>query len=42
MGFYRFIFNTQATEGKVLEDVGVVHKDTAWKLVSFYVQPNLQ
>ena len=42
MGIYRFIFNTQCTEGKVFEDVGVSYKETEWKLVGFYVRPNLE
>jgi hypothetical protein len=42
MGVYRFIFNTQCTEGKVFEDVGVTYRDTEWKLMGFYVRPNLE
>ena len=42
MGIYRFIFNTQCTEGKVFEDVGVIHKETDWRLVAFLVRPNLE
>lgn len=42
MGIYRFIFSTQCTEGKVFEDLAVVHKEADWKLVSFLVKPNLE
>jgi hypothetical protein len=42
MGIYRFLYNTQATEGKVFEDVGVVCKDNVCKLVGFFVKPNLE
>jgi hypothetical protein len=42
MGIYRFIFNTQCTEGKVFEDVAVIYKETEWKLVGLNVRPNLE
>jgi len=41
-GIHRFIFDTRGTEGKVFEDVGVVRKETEWRLVAFSVTPNLK
>jgi hypothetical protein len=41
MGYYRFIFSTQATQGKVFEDIGVIKKSGKWELFEFYVRPNL-
>jgi hypothetical protein len=42
MGIYRFVYNTQCTEGKVFEDVAVIRKDADWKLYGFVVRPNLE
>jgi TPR repeat protein len=39
---YRFVFTTQRAEGKLVEDVVVTRRDADWKLVSFWVTPNLQ
>jgi hypothetical protein len=42
MGIYRFVYSTQCTNGKVFEDVGVISKNSEWKLVGFVVRPNLE
>jgi hypothetical protein len=41
-GIHRFIFDTRGTEGKVFEEVGVVRKETEWRLVALSVTPNLK
>jgi hypothetical protein len=41
MGAYRFIFNTQCSEGKVYEDVTAIDSGSGWKLGGFWVKPNL-
>jgi hypothetical protein len=42
MGVYRFIFNTQCTEGKVFEDLSLTKDGGDWKVVGFWVKPNLE
>jgi hypothetical protein len=42
MGIYRYIYNTQCTNGKVFEDVSITKKDSGWKVVGIYIRPNLE
>lgn len=42
MGVYRFIFSAKCTEGKTFEDLSVTNKNGDWKLVGFWVKPNLE
>ena len=42
MGIVRFIFNTQCAEGKVWEDLSVQRDGEDWKVIGFWVRPNLE
>lgn len=42
MGIYRIIFNTQCTEGKVYEDISLTKDSADWKVVGFFIKPNLE
>ena len=42
MGVYRFVFAAKCTEGKTFEDLSVTNKNGDWKLLGFWVKPNLE
>ncbi|MBZ5531242.1 MAG: hypothetical protein LAO20_07415 [Acidobacteriia bacterium] len=42
MGVYRFVFAAKCTDGKTFEDLSVTNKNGDWKLLRFWVKPNLE
>lgn len=42
MGVYRFVFAAKCTDGKTFEELSVANRNGDWKLLGFWVKPNLE